>query len=190
MTRRLLIAGVGNLFLGDDAFGCEVTRRLKRSHPRPGAGIELRDFGVSVRALGYELADRRAAEGGERIVIVDAVATGAAPGTLQLFDLGAAAEQGAPLVTHHAQGLAQALHTARALGARLDGTYLIGCEPDCFEPSLVPQGDFLSGGPGGALLHGVGELTPHVEAAAERCVALLHQLIEQPERDLVTLCLN
>ena len=45
MTRRLLIAGVGNLFLGDDAFGCEVTRRLKRSHPRPGAGIELRDFG-------------------------------------------------------------------------------------------------------------------------------------------------
>lgn len=172
MTRRLLIAGVGNLFLGDDAFGCEVTRRLKRSHPRPGAGIELRDFGVSVRALGYELADRRAAEGGERIVIVDAVATGALPGTLQLFDLGAAAEQGAPLVTHHAQGLAEALHTARALGARLDGTYLLGCEPDCFEPSLV------------------GELTPHVEAAAERCVALLHQLIEQPERDLVALCLN
>ena len=173
MRRRLLIAGIGNLFFGDDAFGCEVTRRLRASHARLHPGVELRDFGVSVRALGYELASRSAADSGERVLIVDAVATGAAPGTLQLFDLAAPDAFCARLVTHHAQGLADALHTARALGARLDGTYLLGCEPDGLEPAAV-----------------LGRLTPLVEAAAQRCVALLGRLIEEPEQDLVALCLR
>lgn len=171
MTRPLLIAGIGNMFLGDDAFGCEVIRRLCALYPRPGAGTELRDFGVAVRALGYLLAERTAGT----TVIVDAVATGGPPGTLQLLDLAAPQAHASTGLSHHALGLDDALTLARALGARLPGTYLLGCEPACFEPAPAS----------GA---GVGSLTPAVEIAARRCVALLRRLIERPDEDLVGLC--
>jgi hydrogenase maturation protease len=180
MLRPLLIAGIGNLFFGDDAFGCEVIRRLYQSNPRLPDGVELHDFGVGVRALGYELAARTASRSGGTSVVVDAVATGAAPGTLQLFDLAAEGLPRSPSsapVVHHAQGLEDALSTARALGACLDGTYLLGCEPACFEPAA-----WESGVAAGCVL------TPCVEAAAQRCVALLGRLIEQPAEDLVALC--
>jgi len=184
MNPPLLIAGIGNVFLGDDAFGCEVTRRLHQSYPRLRDGIELRDFGVGVRALGYVLAARSAngANGnGGTIVIVDAVATGAAPGTVQLFDLAAVEARSGASVVHHTQGLDDALTTAIALGARLDGTYLLGCEPACFEPAVCAcEAD------ADATCRCL--LTPQVEAAAQRCVGLLGQMLDDPARDLVALC--
>ncbi|HKU40226.1 MAG TPA: hydrogenase maturation protease [Polyangiales bacterium] len=173
MTRPLLIAGIGNLFLGDDAFGCEVARRLCERYPGLRDGVELRDFGNNVRSLGYELAARTEAQSGGSIVIVDAVATGAAPGTVQWFDLATAVARSSRLAAPHAHGLADVLATASELGARLDGTYLLGCQPACFEPKAV-----------------LGALTPQVEAAARRCVSLLGALIEDPEPDSVALCLN
>jgi hydrogenase maturation protease len=174
MTRPLLIAGIGNMFLGDDAFGCEVARRLSETYPRLRDGVELRDFGVRVRALGYELAARTAGRSGGTIVMVDAVTTGAPPGTVQLFDLAATQLHSWTSVVHHTQGLEHALHTACALGASLEGSYLLGCEPACFEPALSMIAGCL--------------LTPHVEAAAQRCVGLLGHMIEEPDQDLVTLC--
>lgn len=173
MTSSLLIAGIGNLFFGDDAFGCEVLRRLAAIYPRPRHGVELRDFGVAVRALAYALAARTAGT----IIIVDAVATGAAPGSVQLFDLAAADVHGWRSVVHHAQGLEHALSTARALGACLTGSYLLGCEPACFEPAISASE-----------LTTCSVLTPQIEAAAQRCVGLLGRMIEQPDEDLVALC--
>lgn len=163
MTCALLIAGVGNLFLGDDAFGCEVARRLCARYPQRSDAVEVRDFGVSVRELGYVLAER--SEG--TTVIVDAVATGALPGTLQLFDLAGPEAHASLRSFHHASGLGDALSLAVALGARLQRTYLLGCESASFEPSS--------------------ELTPAVELAACRCVDLLGRLIERPGSDLVGL---
>lgn len=162
MTQPLLIAGVGNLFFGDDAFGCEVIKRLE-----PSELAEVRDFGVNVRALGYVLAER---SGRGTTIIVDALATGGEPGTVQLLDLAAPEPHSVALLSHHALGLGDALTLARALGARVEHTYLLGCEPACLEPSPT------------------GTLTPVVQSAAERCSALLQRLIEQPGADLVALC--
>lgn len=176
MTQPLLIAGVGNLFLGDDAFGCEVTRRLCERYPQRSGAVELCDFGASMRALGYRLAERTASGCAGTTVIVDAVATGAAPGTVQLFDLAAPGVHMSTRLSHHALGLAEALTLASALGARLERTYLLGCEPAAFEPAVSTS----------SVAHSV--LTPPVEAAVLRCVELLGRLIEQPGGDLVALC--
>ena len=176
MMQPLLIAGVGNLFLGDDAFGCEVTRRLYQKYPQRSDAFELRDFGASVRALGYRLAERTASGCAGTTVIVDAVATGAPPGTLQLFDLAAPEVHMSTGLSHHVLGLGEALALAVALGARLEGTYLLGCEPADFEPAVAAS----------CVARSV--LTPPVEAAVLRCVEVLGRLIEQPGGDLVALC--
>jgi hydrogenase maturation protease len=168
MAPPLRIAGIGNLFLGDDAFGCEVLKRLCARGAAARAGVELRDFGVSVRAFGYWLADRTAAQGGMTI-LVDAVATGAAPGTIQLFDLAAGTPPASPIGSPHALGLNDALSTAVALGARLEQVYLLGCEPASFEPAENCL------------------LQPDVESAARRCVDLLERFVEDPSRDLIAL---
>lgn len=172
MTRPLLIAGIGNLFLGDDAFGCEVIKRLRARYPSPRGATELRDFGVSARALGYVLAERSAnGRTGGTTVIVDALSTGGPPGTLQLLDLAAPELPMSAHLSHHALGLGDALTLAIALGARLDHTYLLGCEPASFEPSFAAQ-----------------SLTPAVETAARKAVEWLCRLVEQPGEDLVGLC--
>jgi hydrogenase maturation protease len=165
-----LIAGIGNMFFGDDAFGCEVARRLCARYPQGTAAAEVRDFGVSVRALGYVLAERSASGHVATTVIVDAMATGSEPGSMQLYDLAAPELHLAMSLSHHALGLGDALSLAVELGARLERTYLLGCEPACFEPSLSNA------------------LTPRVELAARRAVDLLHRLIERPGEDFVGLC--
>jgi hydrogenase maturation protease len=177
MTCALLIAGIGNVFLGDDAFGCEVTRRLHERYPYPPEGIELQDFGVRVRALSYTLAARSSDGSGGTTIIVDAVATGAAPGTVQLFDLATEQARSWTSVVHHAQGLDDALSSAVALGARLEGVYLLGCEPACFEPKASAS-----------QVAARCLLTPRVEAAAQRCVDLLGRKLDDPTSDLVALC--
>ena len=79
MTRRLLIAGVGNIFLGDDGFGVEVARRL--------ADVELPDwahvvdYGIRGMHLAYDLAN-----GYEAMILVDATPRGGAPGTIYVIE--------------------------------------------------------------------------------------------------------
>lgn len=175
MTGPLLIAGIGNVFLGDDAFGCEVIRRLGAVHPNRSYAAEVRDFGVNVRALGYVLAERTRGGPTGTTVIVDALATGGRAGTLQLLDLAAPEAHPSTGLSHHALGLGDALTLAVALGARLERTYLLGCEPACFEPVFSPSAS-------------AGGLTPAVELATRRCVDLLRRLIERPDEDLVYLC--
>lgn len=170
MTRPVLIAGIGNMFLGDDAFGCEVIRRLSARYPSGTESAKLRDFGVNVRALGYVLAERSTSGRAGTTVIVDAVETGAEPGSVQLFDLSAPELQISISLSHHALGLGDALTLAVALGARLHSIFLLGCEPASFEPSQSCG------------------LTAPVQSAALRCVELLQRLIERPGEDLVGLC--
>ena len=74
MTGRTLVAGVGNIFQRDDAFGVEVIRLLA-GRPRP-AGVKVADFGIRGVHLVYELLD-----GCDLFVLVDAAQRGCAPGT-------------------------------------------------------------------------------------------------------------
>ena len=81
MTRpaRILIAGIGNIFLGDDAFGVEVARRLVRR--RLPDGVRVVDFGIRGLDLTYALLD-----GYEAVILVDAAPRGGPPGTLYVLE--------------------------------------------------------------------------------------------------------
>ena len=83
MTGRVLVAGVGNIFLGDDGFGVEVARRLSRVETPPD--VRIADFGIRGVHLAYELLD-----GYDTLVLVDAMSRGEPPGTVSVVELAAA----------------------------------------------------------------------------------------------------
>ncbi len=125
-TTRVLIAGIGNIFLGDDAFGSEVARRLL-ARPWP-AGVRVVDFGIRGFDLAYALCD-----GNDLTVLVDATPRGGAPGTIYVIepDLSELADdsRSAALVDAHSLDPLQVLRMAHAQGAALKGIVLVGCEP-------------------------------------------------------------
>ncbi len=79
MTGRTLIACLGNIFLGDDAFGVEVARRLARCDLPDGARVT--DYGIRGMHLAYDLA-----EGFDTTILVDAVQRGGEPGTVYVIE--------------------------------------------------------------------------------------------------------
>ena len=84
MSGRVLVAGVGNIFLGDDGFGSAVAQQLG-GEPL-AAGVKVADFGIRGVHLAYELLD-----GYDALVLVDAVSRGDPPGTLSVIDASGAA---------------------------------------------------------------------------------------------------
>lgn len=79
MSKRVLIAGVGNIFLGDDGFGVEVVKRLAgREIPE---GVEVKDFGIRGMDLAYALGDNY-----DLVIFVDATPRGEKPGTVYLIE--------------------------------------------------------------------------------------------------------
>jgi hydrogenase maturation protease len=128
----ILVAGVGNIFLGDDGFGVEAVRELSRG---PLAeGVTVRDFGIRSYDLGYAIA-----EGYDAIVFVDATERGARPGTLSLIELDPpAADPGEVAgVNGHSLHPATVLRMAAALGAPIGRLYLVGCEPVVLESDEI-----------------------------------------------------
>lgn len=121
MPTRILVAGLGNIFLGDDGFGSEVVRRLaRRSWP---AGVTLGDFGV--RSFDLQLALQA---GHDAAILVDITRRGGPPGTLYWIDPNVAA--GSPRVTFdpHAMEPARTLALVASLG-ELPRVRVLGCEP-------------------------------------------------------------
>ena len=80
MSGRVLVAGIGNIFLGDDGFGVEVAQRLRHRPPRDDVRVE--DFGIRGVHLAYELLD-----GYEALVLVDAMPMGERAGTVALVEV-------------------------------------------------------------------------------------------------------
>ena len=76
---KILVAGVGNIFLGDDAFGVEVARALS-GRPLP-EGVTVKDFGIRGFDLAYTMLDAW-----DTVILVDALSRGEAPGTLYLLE--------------------------------------------------------------------------------------------------------
>jgi len=118
----ILVAGVGNIFFGDDGFGPAVVRRLLREGPPPGTRVV--DYGIRGLHLAYELLEPI-----DRLVIVDAVQRGGEPGTLYVVepDLDELEMREAP--DAHGMHLPAVFAQARALGAVLPPTIIVGCEP-------------------------------------------------------------
>jgi len=128
-VNRTLIAGVGNIFLGDDGFGVEVAQRLAARALPPG--VEVVDFGIRALDLGYALQDGYACT-----LLLDTVQRGGVPGTLYLIEPDKAA---APHGVQDAQPLAphdltpdSVLRFARAMGSAHQQILLLGCEPESF----------------------------------------------------------
>jgi hydrogenase maturation protease len=123
---RVLIAGIGNIFLGDDGFGVEVARRLASCEL--AADVRVVDFGIRGLDLVYALQD-----GYKTTILIDAFPQGKAPGTVSvvepdLKDLQATPEQGG-FVEPHGMNPMNVLRMAKAMQAPLEHILLIGCEP-------------------------------------------------------------
>jgi hydrogenase maturation protease len=123
----VLVAGIGNIFLGDDGFGVEVARELSRE-PLP-EGAQVKDYGIRGLHLAYHLL-----EGFRTVILVDALSRGAEPGTL--FVLSPDAEGWAPSLDAHGMDPATVLATVRSLGGTLGRVLVVGCEPLDLEPHI------------------------------------------------------
>jgi hydrogenase maturation protease len=123
---RILIAGIGNIFLGDDGFGVEVARRLAECEL--ASEVRVVDFGIRGLDLVYALQD-----GYDTTILIDAFPHGKTPGTVSIVepnlnDLQTGPEQGG-FVEPHGMNPMNVLRMAKAMQAPLEHILLIGCEP-------------------------------------------------------------
>ncbi len=154
---RILVAGIGNVFLGDDGFGVALADRLsRRALP---AGVEVVDFGLRGMDLAFAMQD-----GYDAIVMLDAAPRGQPAGTLYVIEVDAA--EGDPTLDTHGMDPVKVLGLARALGGGrpLPRTFVLGCEP----------GTRMTGGEGEI----VARLSEPVRAALDRAVTLAESLLE------------
>jgi hydrogenase maturation protease len=120
---RILVAGIGNIFLGDDAFGVEVIQRLsKLEFPE---GVCVRDFGIRGYDLGYALLD-----GYDLTILVDACPRGDAAGTLYVIEVDGKERDGSPITFDaHTMNPVSVIRMARSMGPVSKRIVLVGCEP-------------------------------------------------------------
>jgi hydrogenase maturation protease len=167
--RRILIACVGNIFLGDDGFGVEVAQRLmNRETKQYPQGVQVADFGIRGIDLAYTLLDDY-----DTLVLVDAVSRGGPPGTLYLIEPDLAGidpekgvEAGRAAMDAHSMDPVKVLAFARALGARPIHTLLVGCEPALLNESE----DYAEMQMG---------LSEPVQAAIDEAVMMIDSLVEE-----------
>jgi hydrogenase maturation protease len=127
------VAGIGNIFLGDDGFGVEVAGRMS-GHPLPD-GARVEDFGIRGVHLAYELLD-----GYDAVVLVDAVPMGEEPGTIALIEPELSElERGddvAPTMEAHSMSPAVVLDMLAGLGGRVGRVLIVGCQPASLEEGI------------------------------------------------------
>ncbi len=125
VTGRTLVAGVGNVFLRDDAFGVEVVRLLD-GQPWP-PGVQVRDYGIRGVHLVYELLD-----GCDLFVLIDAAARGEEPGTVSVLEVDLPDPESLPHPVMDAHDLTpDAIFALLAsLGGRPGRCLVVACEPD------------------------------------------------------------
>jgi hydrogenase maturation protease len=134
---RILIAGIGNVFLGDDGFGCEVASRL-RERVWPD-NVRVVDFGIRGFDLTYALMD-----GYDVTIFVDATPRGDEPGTLytiepDLSELDKLDAQGMMIETHGMNPL-KVLGMVKSMGGEFKRILLVGCEPATLGPEEGQMG--------------------------------------------------
>jgi hydrogenase maturation protease len=125
-ARRVLVAGIGNIFLGDDGFGPAVASELAKRKMLP-AEATVTDFGIRGLDLAYTLLD-----GWDAVVLVDITRRGGPPGTLYVLEPepGGLPPDDAPAMDMHGMHPARVLAVVEAMGGEVRWMRLVGCEPD------------------------------------------------------------
>jgi hydrogenase maturation protease len=152
---RILIAGIGNIFQGDDAFGVEVARRLAQ-RPLP-EGVRAVDYGLRGLDLAYTLLDAQ----DDLTILVDAAPRGGRPGDLYVIepDLTQEIDAQPALVDAHGMNPVNVLRMAHSMGGRLNRVLVVGCEPLTLGPEEGTMG-----------------LSAPVEGAVDEAVRLIESL--------------
>jgi hydrogenase maturation protease len=131
LSQRMLIAGIGNIFLGDDAFGCEVLKHLVQ-HLWP-ENVRVVDFGIRGFDFAYALL-----EGYDITIIVDATPRGGVPGTVYVIEPDVSEvdtlDAGAMMVETHGMDPLKVLSLVKSMGGTFNKVILVGCEPETFGP--------------------------------------------------------
>lgn len=118
---RVLVAGIGNIFLGDDGFGPEVVRRLAEEGAPPD-GVRVVDYGIRGMHLAYDLL-----EDWDMVLLVDALPDRGAPGDLEVLRLTGDHSRETRLDSH-AMDPAAVIASLAALGGQLPLTFLVGAQ--------------------------------------------------------------
>jgi hydrogenase maturation protease len=152
----ILVAGIGNIFFGDDAFGSEVARRLAY-RPVP-QHVHVVDFGIRGLDLVYALLD-----GYDAVILIDATPRGGAPGTLYTIepDLDELSNTNTEMEAHSMDPM-RVLAVAQGMGANLKNVRLVGCEP----AKLEHEDGYIG-------------LSPEVGAAVDEAIRIIESLIEE-----------
>jgi hydrogenase maturation protease len=133
MSDRILVAGIGNIFLSDDGFGVEVANRLK-SKALP-ENVHVEDFGIRGVHLAYELL-----EGYRAALLVDAVDLREAPGTVVVIQpepqTAPGDDESRPPFDAHTMSPDLVLGTLAHLGGRLDSILVVGCQPENLDEGI------------------------------------------------------
>jgi len=124
-TRSVLIAGVGNIFLGDDGFGVEVANRLALE--KLPDWVRVIDFGIRGVHLAYEMLGG----GYDTTIMVDATPRGEKPGTVYLIEPDLENVAGEQTVSFDAHGMDPQVvfSTLQSLGGVAGRVLIVGCEP-------------------------------------------------------------
>jgi hydrogenase maturation protease len=154
---RILVAGIGNIFLGDDGFGVAVARRLVRR--RLPDGVDVVDFGIRGMDLAYALQDDY-----DAVVFVDSAPRGEAPGAVSLIEPEVDPDE--VVLDTHGMDPVRVLGLARALGRVPPRVLVVACEPE-----TVVRGEHDE--------DLVGELSAPVRAAVEEAVELVESLVRE-----------
>jgi hydrogenase maturation protease len=155
VSARVLVAGIGNVFLGDDGFGTAVAERLATR--QPPEGVRYADFGIRGVHLVYEMLD-----GYDGLVLVDAVPLGAPPGTVAVIvpeppPPPARGHDATPLFDAHSMGPDAVLRMLAGLRCMPDHLRVVACQPSSLD-------------------EGIG-LSPPVTAALDRAVEAVDDVV-------------
>jgi hydrogenase maturation protease len=162
---KILVAGIGNIFMGDDAFGSEVARRLMNEQWPPE--VRVTDFGIRSYDLAYALM-----EGYDVTILVDATSREQAPGTVYLIepDLSQLDRLDETIADGHNMSPAKVLQMLLSVGSSAGRLYLVGCEPAILEDEDGQIG-----------------LSEVVEASIPRAIELIKSLVNDLLRESHTI---
>jgi hydrogenase maturation protease len=158
---KILIAGIGNIFSGDDAFGSMVARQMA-GHALP-FGVRVIDFGIRGLDLAYALLDEY-----DVAILVDAAPRGGEPGTLYVLecepaDCAESSLTAPPVIDAHSMDPVKVLCLARSLGKTPARVLVVGCEP----AFLGSDDDPFMG------------LSEPVEAALGEAIRLIYSIVDR-----------